>query len=472
MRFPSLLAAALACSVLTGCKTAGSGSSSQVMSDLKDLKVCYGDRRFSAGGLYGFDFEDSSSSLGNAYWSSLASAAAYEPAKVNEAMLRDWAGGALRQFRFYGEPANAWGTEGYVAEFDRGVLITMRGTAGLQDLLTDLNLARFRGKAFNREGVLEELKIHKGFWGASDAVWQSVLGQVLKSAPVIHLPASSDEAFRQANIVLRAIIQEADIERYNPNQHFTPELQKLQKLGILKANANMMTLLGVLNIWAEEAMLASRAYAAGVKSGDMKNFEDVVAKGMVRKKKNFARIHPFFVFRAYKPIWLTGHSLGGALSTVFTYRLMKAGVPVKGLITFGSPRVGNDIFEYFLESAMQEDGTEGNLLRFQHDNDGVTRIPHFTGFRHVGDPWFITSDGKLFVREPTRQRAGPVRASLKRYPVQALLAWYTDELPPGYRGIWTFDLKEFVSDHSMLKHYVPQLEAFTFGKKAIGCPSS
>src|SRR5690606_23285494 len=107
----------------------------------------------------------------------------------------------------------------------------------------------FRGKAFNREGKLEPLKVHKGFWFASGVIWDDVLAKVLASSPETTLSADSDEAFRQGNQILRSVIQEADIERFNPNEHFKPEILRLQKLGVIKVNADINLLLSVLNIW-------------------------------------------------------------------------------------------------------------------------------------------------------------------------------------------------------------------------------
>ncbi|HBE69683.1 MAG TPA: hypothetical protein DDW52_16175 [Planctomycetaceae bacterium] len=47
-----------------------------------------------------------------------------------------------------------------------------------------------------------------------------------------------------------------------------------------------------------------------------------------------------------KKIWLTGHSLGGANATITAARLQwEDGIPVQGLHTFGSPRVGNQDFK-------------------------------------------------------------------------------------------------------------------------------
>jgi triacylglycerol lipase len=43
-----------------------------------------------------------------------------------------------------------------------------------------------------------------------------------------------------------------------------------------------------------------------------------------------------------RPVWVTGHSLGGALATLAAVRLQRdEGVTPAGTYTFGSPRVGN-----------------------------------------------------------------------------------------------------------------------------------
>lgn len=48
--------------------------------------------------------------------------------------------------------------------------------------------------------------------------------------------------------------------------------------------------------------------------------------------------------RATTPIVVTGHSLGGAVATIAAYELAAAGYLVRGVYTFGSPRVGNAAF--------------------------------------------------------------------------------------------------------------------------------
>ena len=95
-----------------------------------------------------------------------------------------------------------------------------------------------------------------------------------------------------------------------------------------------------------------------------------------------------------RKIWLTGHSLGGALATLCAYRLHKQGVPVRGVITIGSPRVGNPAFANDFNSMFGAKST-----RWVDDDDFVTQIPPELGgpleYRHVGSS--ITS-------RPTGQR--------------------------------------------------------------------
>jgi len=71
------------------------------------------------------------------------------------------------------------------------------------------------------------------------------------------------------------------------------------------------------------------------------------------------------------PIWITGHSLGGALATLATAQLrFNARLPVQGLYTFGQPRVGDREFIRFLRLAMP-----GRVVRFVNNKDIVPQVP-------------------------------------------------------------------------------------------------
>ena len=75
------------------------------------------------------------------------------------------------------------------------------------------------------------------------------------------------------------------------------------------------------------------------------------------------------------PVWLTGHSLGGATATLLSHRLAAAGVTVAPVYTFGSPRVGNASFAA---------GYTQVQWRIVDSIDAVPHAPPFFWYRHVG----------------------------------------------------------------------------------------
>jgi triacylglycerol lipase len=79
--------------------------------------------------------------------------------------------------------------------------------------------------------------------------------------------------------------------------------------------------------------------------------------------------------RADQKLWLTGHSLGGALATLAAAH---AGSDVvQGLYTYGSPRAGDAVFASVLPQRA--------YLRFVHRDDWVPLIPpEVLGFVHGG----------------------------------------------------------------------------------------
>ena len=94
---------------------------------------------------------------------------------------------------------------------------------------------------------------------------------------------------------------------------------------------------------------------------------------------------------ARRPLWLTGHSLGGAMATIAASLLVDDDEPFFGVYTFGSPRCGDREFArvYKVEAGAR-------TFRFQNNNDIVSRIPaRAMGYRHVGGFVYITEGGTL-----------------------------------------------------------------------------
>lgn len=87
-------------------------------------------------------------------------------------------------------------------------------------------------------------------------------------------------------------------------------------------------------------------------------------------------------------VWVTGHSLGGALATLFTARLLDLQergqrLNVRGMYTFGAPRVGDETFKRKMEAMAAKHQVA--LVRFRNDSDLVTSVPFdLMGYDHVG----------------------------------------------------------------------------------------
>lgn len=90
------------------------------------------------------------------------------------------------------------------------------------------------------------------------------------------------------------------------------------------------------------------------------------------------------------PLFITGHSLGGAIATLAGARIGRDGVQ-RATYAFGAPRVGDATFAENYPANMR-------LYRVVNDNDAVTVVPPaWFGYKHVGQARTITEDGRLVI---------------------------------------------------------------------------
>jgi len=99
-------------------------------------------------------------------------------------------------------------------------------------------------------------------------------------------------------------------------------------------------------------------------------------------------------------VYATGHSMGGALATLFAYEVAqhdfrKAPKPEIQMWGFGSPRVGNIPF------AEHYDELVFNTWRISNLNDIVTKVPSLLGFKHVGVEVRLLGGGDIAVKRGT-----------------------------------------------------------------------
>jgi hypothetical protein len=69
-------------------------------------------------------------------------------------------------------------------------------------------------------------------------------------------------------------------------------------------------------------------------------------------------------------IWVTGHSLGGALALLAAWRLQRNFVPIHRVVTFGAPMIGNAA-----AAAAFEKEFPGKIYRYVDKDDLVTKLP-------------------------------------------------------------------------------------------------
>ena len=142
-----------------------------------------------------------------------------------------------------------------------------------------------------------------------------------------------------------------------------------------------------------------------------------------------SNVKTLLAVRPASRVWLTGHSLGGALAILCAYQFARQQLPVAGVYTFGQPRVGNATFAAAYDSAAivaqasrvrvyaasrrvspAPAGSGSETLpepaagtaalrdltfRVVNQNDLVPRLPGWlTGYRHCGQEIFLRPDDR------------------------------------------------------------------------------
>lgn len=126
-----------------------------------------------------------------------------------------------------------------------------------------------------------------------------------------------------------------------------------------------------------------------------------------------------------RPMWFSGHSLGGAMAAVCAVRCKISPIPSnpQAIFSYGAPRVGDKSYSSYLKV---------KHYRWVNNNDIVPRVPpRWLGYRHMGQEIYINrhgriSDLRLWLR--VRDRFWGLLASLR---------------------LWKLD---YFSDHSMVDY--------------------
>ena len=137
--------------------------------------------------------------------------------------------------------------------------------------------------------------------------------------------------------------------------------------------------------WLDNMDIASTEQACGIfHEGFWESTEDIW--GIYSKYKELAS------GQEQRPLFITGHSLGGAMATVAAVRLLHENIPFVGLYTFGQPRAMVRKMIPIVNAQCKD-----RFFRFQNNNDIVTRMPALlAGYRHGGTQLYISQHRVIY----------------------------------------------------------------------------
>ncbi len=444
------LAAALL-TALVGCRHPASETANVLEAGSDTFDYCTGPRPFT------FDYGARDLSLPNAFWLSVLAAHAYttKPVVVDELKRLGFKDpfffdedGVTRNVLRTGLDFRWASTQGFWAERPEGVILSFRGTnpTEMGDLVSDLMATQSSLMAIGAQTIgtvadaaiaaagdlpggqtqaMTDINVHKGFWHALDIVWKHIETRATaiyaaerpkeKAAKLARLDELATKLATQGEAALKPLLA--------ADRDWTIDVAGKLKL---------------LKLWR----------VLGNDQAKRSDLFEVIDRAWASWQR------PFFV---------TGHSLGGALATIASYRLMKMGLNVRGLYTFGSPRVGNRAFTHdfrvlAFNKGLKAKGTpqqsgEGGLNRFVHRLDLVARVPpvfgataavdvtNMNGFldkwSHVSKMRYLQGD-ELWIEGNEAFDATFAAAKIPEYlallPVEKWKQWIGDHMTPNYAG--------------------------------------
>ena len=143
------------------------------------------------------------------------------------------------------------------------------------------------------------------------------------------------------------------------------------------------------DILSDIEVVPTRAYGGKVHHGFYKAYRRIRSKLLAKIKMHNSK-------ETNKPIFICGHSLGGAIASIAAYDLTSLNYTVQGVYTAGQPRVGNQAFAESY-AALVKDRT----YRFANVEDIIPsippkKVPVFNyEYQHVGKKIYVVDEHTL-----------------------------------------------------------------------------
>ncbi|TAG06588.1 MAG: lipase family protein [Cytophagia bacterium] len=122
-----------------------------------------------------------------------------------------------------------------------------------------------------------------------------------------------------------------------------------------------------------------------------------------------------------QPIWLTGHSQGGALAMLAARVFKEQNIDIQGVYTFGQPRTGDMLFASNYDAFLQD-----KTFRIYNDGDSIVENPQ--QLYHAGIGVKISENGEINIHSgiDLTESSGSSLASV----LDALLDFVSDGINP------------------------------------------
>lgn len=138
-----------------------------------------------------------------------------------------------------------------------------------------------------------------------------------------------------------------------------------------------------------------------------------------------------------RPLFITGHSLGGAMAVVAAAKLLAQQISFHSVYTFGQPRVAQHEAKDEINALAKD-----RIFRFVNNSDIVSRVPGpWLGYRHVGKSLYITEENEIY---------------------EGTSLWF--RLKDFVDGVWSSFKRlriDLIHDHNM-EHYLDSVETWNF----------
>jgi hypothetical protein len=263
----------------------------------------------------------------------------------------------------------------------------------------------------------------------------------IKSIPTFRAAYSDRTALLMAKLALRAY------QAFENDESFVNFKKDFETLGLRDVAKLVCPDTGTAGYVVSNDDLVAVAFRGTENELDWQTnfrFQFVVLQGGVQVHRGFFRAYEGIrkelfqtiaaLMKKPRPVYLTGHSLGGAVAMMATAELSnnedaQLRDSIAACYTFGSPKVGNRSFDQFVKVP---------LYRVTNGVDIVPAVPPWFGYRQVGDTRYF---GRLGV------------APLRRSPRLIRQAFRSIRSLPGL--LWSGQLRS-ISDHKM-QRYIEKL---------------